>query len=80
MVELVVALCLFFVEEDNKILKEHYHYPNFHECLKAKRIGLRNTNPNQIILECGEVMAETEVEEYNGHIRILEILENKYGE
>ena len=80
MIEMVVALCLFIIEGDEAKLKEHYYYSTMSECLAAKRIGQRNTSPEDIILQCGKVMAETEVEEYNGRIRIIEILKDKYGE
>jgi|TARA_R110002012_G_scaffold314274_1_gene526805 hypothetical protein len=63
MIEMVVALCLFIIEGDEAKLKEHYHYSTVSECLAARRIGQRNTSPEDIILQCDKVMAETRIDE-----------------
>ena len=74
MIEMVVALCLFIIEEDDAKLKEHYLHPTISSCLKAKREGERNVSPEDIMLTCDKVLAETELEEYDGRTRILEIV------
>ena len=63
MIEMVVALCLFINEGDDAKLKEHYYYSTMSECLAAKRIGQRNTSPEDIMLQCDKVMAETRIDE-----------------
>ena len=75
MIEMVMALCLFIIEGDEAKLKEHYFHPTVSECLKAKRQGEQNVSPEDIMLTCKKVLAETEIEEYNGRTRILEIIE-----
>ena len=47
-------------------------------CLKAKRTVERSVNPENVRMQCGEVTAIVEKDEYSDKMRIVKILKDKY--
>ena len=68
MVELVVALILTL----NGSMIEHVYKNKMSDCLKSKRIAMREVNPDRVVFTCKKVKAETEI--YMGQKKILRII------
>ena len=68
MVEVVVALILTL----NGSMIEHVYKDKMSDCLKSKRIAMREVNPDRVVFTCKEVKAETEI--YMGQKKILKII------
>ena len=68
MVEVVVALILTL----NGSMIEHVYKDKMSDCLKAKRIAMREVNPDRVVFTCKKVKAETEI--YMGQKKILKII------
>ena len=47
-------------------------------CLKAKRTVEISVNPENVRMQCGEVTAIVEKDEYSDKMRIVKILKDKY--
>jgi hypothetical protein len=59
MIKTVVALMMFMVVNGEFELKEHYYVAEgMATCLKMKREGERNSNPQKVKYMCGNVNAE----------------------
>ena len=67
MQEIVIALLLIV----NGEIKEHRIQDSMSECLKGKRVALREVNPQRVRFECKKVNALTEI--YMGQKKILKI-------
>jgi len=68
MVEVVVALILTL----NGSMIEHVYKNKMSDCLKSKRIAMREVNPDRVVFTCKKVKAETEI--YMGQKKILRII------
>ena len=68
MVEVVVALILTL----NGSIIEHVYKDKMSDCLKSKRIAMREVNPDRVVFTCKKVKAETEI--YMGQKKILKII------
>ena len=68
MVEVVVALILTL----NGSMIEHVYKDKMTDCLKSKRIAMREVNPDRVVFTCKKVKAETEI--YMGQKKILKII------
>ena len=68
MVEVVVALILTL----NGSMIEHVYKKKMSDCLKSKRIAMREVNPDRVVFTCKKVKAETEI--YMGQKKILRII------
>ena len=68
MIEVVVALILTL----NGSMIEHVYKNKMSDCLKSKRIAMREVNPDRVVFTCKKVKAETEI--YMGQKKILRII------
>ena len=68
MIEVVVALILTL----NGNIIEHVYKDKMSDCLKSKRVGEREVNPERVVFSCRKVQAETEI--YMGQKKILKIV------
>ena len=71
MTEVVVALLMFL----NGDMIEYTHKESMSECLKSRRIAMREINPDTVLMSCKKVTAETEI--YQGRKKILKVIEQK---
>ena len=73
----VIVLCMFM---QNNILEHSYvKSQKMSDCLKLKREINRTLDVNRVRMQCGEVDAVLETDESNGRIRVVKIIEDKYG-
>ena len=72
----VVVLCMFYQEG----IIEHTYIQSQRrsDCLAAKRWGERSSNPENVRMQCGQVTAIVEKDEYSDKMRIVKILKDKY--
>ena len=68
MIETVIALLMLL--QGNVI--EHTYKEKLSDCLKSKRIAMREVNPQSVRFMCQKVEAETEI--YMGQKKILRII------
>ena len=68
MIETVIAL-LMLLQGD---VVEHTYKEKLSECLKSKRIAMREVNPQTVRFMCKQVEAETEI--YMGAKKIVRII------
>ena len=68
MTEVVIALIMYL----NGTMIEHTHKETMSECLKSRRIAMREINPETVIFSCKKVTALTEI--YMGDKKILKII------
>ena len=68
MIETVIALCMFY---QGGII-EHTYKESMSDCLKSKRIAMREINPDSVLFSCKKVTAKTEI--YQGRKKILKVL------
>ena len=68
MIETVFALLLIWDHE----IKEHRIQPTLSQCLKSKRIAMKEINPDSVVFKCAKVKAKTEI--YMGEKKILKII------
>ena len=68
MTEIVVALLMFL----NGNMIEYTYKGSMSDCLKSKRIAMREINPDSVLFSCKKVTAETEI--YQGRKKILKVL------
>ena len=66
--EIVVALLMFL----NGNMIEYTYKESMSECLKGKRIAMREINPDSVLFSCKKVSAETEI--YQGRKKILKVI------
>ena len=74
----VIVLCMFY----QGLIIEHTYIKDqkMSSCLKAKRTVERSVNPQNVRMQCGEVKAVIEEDEHSGKMRVVKIIEDKYGE
>ena len=68
--EIVIALIMYL----NNDLVEHTYKESLSQCLKSKRIAIREVNPQAVRFECKKVKAKTEI--YMGQKKILRIVDD----
>ena len=68
MTEIVVALLMFL----NGNMIEYTYKESMSDCLKSKRIAMREINPDSVLISCKKVTAKTEI--YQGRKKILKVL------
>ena len=74
----VIVLCMFY--QGGIIEHTYIQDQKMSSCLKAKRTVERSVNPEYVRMQCGEVKAIVEKDEYSDKMRIVKIIEDKYGE
>ena len=74
----VIVLCMFY--QGGIIEHTYIQDQKMSSCLKAKRQVERSVNPENVRMQCGEVKAIVEKDEYSDKMRIVKIIEDKYGE
>ena len=74
----VIVLCMFY--QGGIIEHTYIQDQKMSSCLKAKRTVERSVNPQNVRMQCGEVTAIVEKDEYSDKMRIVKIIEDKYGE
>ena len=74
----VIVLCLFMQGD----IMEHTFVKSqkMHDCLKLKREINRTLDVNRVSMQCGEVSAVLETDPLNGRVRVVKIIEDKYGD
>ena len=68
--EIVIALIMYL----NNDLVEHTYKESLSQCLKSKRIAIREVNPQAVRFECKKVKAKTEI--YMGQKKISRIVDD----
>ena len=68
MTEIVVALLMFL----NGNMIEYTYKESMSDCLKSKRIAMREINPDSVLFSCKKITAETEI--YQGRKKILKVI------
>ena len=68
MTEIVVALLMFL----NGTMIEYTYKNTMSDCLKSKRVAMREINPDSVLFTCKKITAETEI--YQGRKKILKVL------
>ena len=74
----VVVLCMFY--QGGIIEHTYVKSQKMSECLNMKRTVERSVNPQNVRMACGEVKAVIEEDEHTGKMRVVKIIEDKYGE
>ena len=74
----VIVLCMFY--QGGIIEHTYIQDQKMSSCLKAKRTVERSVNPENVRMQCGEVKAIVEKDQYSDKLRIVKIIEDKYGE
>ena len=72
----VVVLCMFY--QGGIIEHTYIQSQKMSDCLKSKRTVERSVNPENVRMQCGEVTAIVEKDEYSEKMRIVKILKDKY--
>ena len=73
----VIVVCMFY--QGGIIEHTYIQDQKMSSCLKAKRVVERSVNPENVRMQCGEVKAIVEKDEYSDKMRIVKIIEDKYG-
>ena len=68
MEEVLFALLMFL----NGTMIEHTPKDSLSQCLKSKRIAMKEINPDSVVFKCEKVKAKTEI--YMGGKKILKII------
>ena len=68
MEQVVIALIMYL----NGTMIEHTHKETMGECLRSRRIAMREINPESVVFSCKKVTALTEI--YMGKKKILKII------
>ena len=72
----VVVLCMFY--QGGIIEHTYIQDQKMSSCLSAKRTVERSVNPENVRMQCGEVTAIVEKDEYSNKMRIVKIIKDKY--
>ena len=72
----VIVLCMFY--QGGIIEHTYIQDQKMSSCLKAKRTVERSVNPQNVRMQCGEVDAIIEKDEYSNKMRVLKIIKDKY--
>ena len=68
MTEVVIALLMFL----NGNMIEYTYKESMSDCLKSKRIAMREINPDSVLFSCKKITAKTEI--YQGRKKILKVI------
>ena len=74
----VIVLCMFY--QGGIIEHTYIQDQKMSSCLKSKRVVERSVNPQNVRVQCGEVDAILEKDEYSDKIRVVKIIKDKYGD
>ena len=72
----VVVLCMFY--QGGIIEHTYIQSQRMSDCLAKKRTVERSVNPENVRMQCGQVTAIVEKDEYSEKMRIVKILKDKY--
>ena len=72
----VIVLCMFY--QGGIIEHTYIQSQKMSDCLKAKRTVERSVNPQNVRMQCGEVDAIIEKDEYSDKMRVVKIIKDKY--
>ena len=72
----IIVLCMFY--QGGIIEHTYIQDQKMSSCLKAKRTVERSVNPENVRMQCGEVTAIVEKDEYSNKMRIVKIIKDKY--
>ena len=72
----VIVLCMFY--QGGIIEHTYIKDQKMSSCLKTKRTVERSVNPQNVRMQCGEVTAIVEKDEYSNKMRIVKIIKDKY--
>ena len=72
----VIVLCMFY--QGGIIEHTYIQSQKMSDCLKSKRTVERSVNPENVRMQCGEVTAIVEKDEYSNKMRIVKIIKDKY--
>ena len=72
----VIVLCMFY--QGGIIEHTYIQSQKMSDCLKAKRTVERSVNPENVRMQCGEVDAIIEKDEYSDKMRVVKIIKDKY--
>ena len=72
----VIVLCMFY--QGGIIEHTYIQSQKMSDCLKAKRTVERSVNPQNVRMQCGQVDAIIEKDEYSDKMRVIKIIKDKY--
>ena len=72
----VIVLCMFY--QGGIIEHTYIQSQKMSDCLKAKRTVERSVNPQNVRMQCGQVDAIIEKDEYRDKMRVVKIIKDKY--
>ena len=72
----VIVLCMFY--QGGIIEHTYIQSQKMSDCLKVKRTVERSVNPENVRMQCGEVDAIIEKDEYSDKMRVVKIIKDKY--
>ena len=72
----IVVLCMFY--QGGIIEHTYIQSQRMSDCLAKKRTVERSVNPENVRMQCGQVTAIVEKDEYSEKMRIVKILKDKY--
>ena len=68
MTEVGISLLMFL----NGNMIEYTYKESMSDCLKSKRIAMREINPDSVLFSCKKITAKTEI--YQGRKKILKVI------
>ena len=74
----IIVLCMFY--QGGIIEHTYIKDQKMSSCLKLKRQINRDLNLERVRMQCGEVKAIIEEDKSNGRMRVVKIIEDKYGD
>ena len=74
----VIVLCMFY--QGGIIEHTYIKDQKLSSCLKLKRQINKNLDLTRVNMQCGKVKAIIEKDATNGRMRVVKIIEDKYGE
>ena len=72
----IVVVCMFY--QGGIIEHTYIQSQRMSDCLAKKRTVERSVNPENVRMQCGQVTAIVEKDEYSEKMRIVKILKDKY--
>ena len=72
----VIVVCMFY--QGGIIEHTYIQSQKMSDCLKAKRTVERSVNPQNVRMQCGQVDAIIEKDEYSDKMRVIKIIKDKY--
>ena len=74
----IIVLCMFY--QGGIIEHTYIKDQKMSSCLKLKRQINRDLNLERVRMQCGEVKAIIEEDKQSGRMRVVKIIEDKYGD